>query len=156
MGFNSAFKGLNIKIYRTIIFPAILYGCETRSVTLREERRLRVFGNRVLRIFGLKRDEVKRGMEKTNCKMKGSSSILPTKRYWGDQIKQNLMDGDGVCMGERRGANRILVGRPEGKIPLGRLWRIWEYIIIKNLQEVGWRVWTGLIWLTRRTGEGFY
>ena len=47
------------KIYRTIILPVGLYGCETRSLTLREERRLRVFGNRVLRgIFGPKRDEV--------------------------------------------------------------------------------------------------
>jgi hypothetical protein len=52
-------KNLKIKIYRTIIFPVILYGCETWSLTLREERRLRVFENRVLRrIFGPKRDEV--------------------------------------------------------------------------------------------------
>ena len=50
---------LKIKIYRTIILPVVLYGCETWSLTLREERRLRVFENRVLRrIFGPKRDEV--------------------------------------------------------------------------------------------------
>ena len=42
-------KNLNIKIYRTIILPVVLYGCETWSLTLREERRLRVFENRVLR-----------------------------------------------------------------------------------------------------------
>ena len=48
-------KTLKIKIYRTIILPVVLYGCETWSVTLREERRLRVFENRVL---GPKRDEV--------------------------------------------------------------------------------------------------
>ena len=48
---------LKIKIYRTIILPAVLYGCETWSLTLGEERRLRVFENRVLRgIFGAKRD----------------------------------------------------------------------------------------------------
>ena len=48
-----------IKIYRTTILPAVLYGCETWSLTLREERRLRVFENRVLRrVFGPKRDEV--------------------------------------------------------------------------------------------------
>ena len=48
-----------IKIYRTIILPVVLYGCETWSPTLREEHRLRVFGNRVLRsIFGRKRDKV--------------------------------------------------------------------------------------------------
>jgi hypothetical protein len=51
---------LKIKIYRTIILPVVLYGCETWSLTLREERRLRVFENRVLRrIFGPKRNEVK-------------------------------------------------------------------------------------------------
>ena len=52
-------KNLKIKIYRTIILPVVLYGCETWSLTLREERRLRVFENRVLRkLFGPKRDEV--------------------------------------------------------------------------------------------------
>jgi hypothetical protein len=46
------------KIYKTVIFPVVLYGCETSSLTLREEHRLRVFENRVLRrIFGAKREE---------------------------------------------------------------------------------------------------
>ena len=54
-----AFQKLKIKIYRTIILPVVLYGFETCSLTLREERRLRVFENRVLRrVFGPKRDEV--------------------------------------------------------------------------------------------------
>jgi hypothetical protein len=52
-------KNIKIKIYRTIILPSVLYGCKTWSLTLREERRLRVSENMVLkRIFGLKRDEV--------------------------------------------------------------------------------------------------
>ena len=52
-------KKLKIKIHRTIILPVILYGCETWSLALREECRLRVFENRVLRrVFGPKRDEV--------------------------------------------------------------------------------------------------
>jgi hypothetical protein len=52
-------KNLKIRIYRTIILPVVLYGCETWSLTLEEESRLRVFENRVLRrIFGPKRDEV--------------------------------------------------------------------------------------------------
>jgi hypothetical protein len=50
-------KNLKIKIYKTVILPVVLYGCETWSVTLREEHRLRVFENRVLRIFGPKREE---------------------------------------------------------------------------------------------------
>ena len=52
-------KNLKIKIYRTIILPVVLYGCETWSLTLREKRKLRMFEKRVLRrIFGSKRDEV--------------------------------------------------------------------------------------------------
>jgi hypothetical protein len=52
-------KNLKIKIYRTIILSVVLYGCETWSFTLREERRVRVFEHRVLkRIFGPKREEV--------------------------------------------------------------------------------------------------
>jgi len=51
-------KNLKIKIYKTTILPIVLYGCETWSLTLREERRLRVFENRVLRVFGPKRDEI--------------------------------------------------------------------------------------------------
>jgi len=52
-------KNLKIKIYRTVILPVVLYGFETWSLTLREERRLRVSENRVLRrIFGFKKDEV--------------------------------------------------------------------------------------------------
>ena len=52
-------KNLKIKLYRIIILPVVLYGCETWSLTLREERRLGMFENRVMRIFGPKRDEVK-------------------------------------------------------------------------------------------------
>jgi len=51
-------KNLKIKIYRTIIFPVVLYGCETWSLTLREERKQRVFENMVLRIFGPRRNKV--------------------------------------------------------------------------------------------------
>jgi hypothetical protein len=51
-------KNLKIKIYKTVILPVVLYGCETWSLTLREENELRVFENRVLRrIFGPKREE---------------------------------------------------------------------------------------------------
>jgi hypothetical protein len=56
---------VKIKIYKTIILPVVLYGCETWSLTLREEHRLSVFENRVLRrIFGPKRDEVTGGWRK--------------------------------------------------------------------------------------------
>jgi hypothetical protein len=53
-------KNLKARIYKTIILPVVLYGCETWSLTLREEHRLKVFANRLLRrIFGPKKDEVK-------------------------------------------------------------------------------------------------
>jgi hypothetical protein len=58
LSFSLLFKNLNFKIYRTILLPFVLYGCETWSLTLREEHKLRVFENRVLRIYGSKRDEV--------------------------------------------------------------------------------------------------
>jgi hypothetical protein len=52
-------RNVKVNIDKTIILPVVLYGCETWSLTLREEHRLRVFENRVLRrIFGTKRDEV--------------------------------------------------------------------------------------------------
>jgi hypothetical protein len=59
-------KNVKVKIYKAIILPVVLYGCETWSLALRKEHRLRVFENRVLRrIFGPKRDEVtNRRMEK--------------------------------------------------------------------------------------------
>jgi hypothetical protein len=54
-------RNIKVNIYKTILLPFVLYGCETWSLTLREEHRLRMFENRVLRrIFGPKRDEVMR------------------------------------------------------------------------------------------------
>jgi hypothetical protein len=57
-------------------------------------------------------------------------------------------------MGEGRVAYRILVGRPEGRRPLGRPKRRWEDNIEMDLQEVGWGAWNGLIWLRIGTGGG--
>jgi hypothetical protein len=57
-------------------------------------------------------------------------------------------------MGEGRCAYRVLVGRPEGRRPLGRPRRRWEDNIKVDLQEVGWGAWTGLIWLRIGTGGG--
>jgi hypothetical protein len=59
LSYNLLWKYINIKVYRTIIFPVVLYGCEIWSLKLREELKLSVFENRVLRgIFGPNRDEV--------------------------------------------------------------------------------------------------
>jgi hypothetical protein len=56
-------------------------------------------------------------------------------------------------MGERRGRYKVLVGKPDGKRPLGRPRRRWEDNIKTNLREVGRGVWTGLIWLSIGTGD---
>ena len=55
-------------------------------------------------------------------------------------------------MGERRGANRVFVGKLEGKRPLGRPRHKWEDNIKIDLQEVEWGAWTGLIWLSFEVG----
>jgi hypothetical protein len=92
-------KNTKIKVYRTIILPVVLYGCETWSVTLREEHRLRVFENRVLRwLFGPKRDGVtgkwrKLHNEELNDLYSSPNIIWVTKYYLGDQIKKNEVGG---------------------------------------------------------------
>ena len=107
-------------MYRTIILPVVLYGCETWSLTLREERRLRVFEKRVLRrVFGPKRDEEKGEWRKLhNEELRDLYSLPNTVRV----VKSRRMRWAGhvARMGEGRGVHRVLVGKPEGKRPLGR------------------------------------
>ena len=130
-------KTLKIKIYRTIILPVVLYGCETWSLTMREERRLRVFENRVLRrVFGPKRDEVTGEWRKLhNEELRDLYSLPNIVRV----VKSRRMRWAGhvARMGEGRGVHRVLVGKPEGKRPLGRPRLSWEDNIKMNLKEVG-------------------
>jgi hypothetical protein len=71
---------VKIKIYRTVILPVVLYRCETWSITLREEHRLRVFENRVLRrIFGPKRDEVTGGWRRLHGLYSSPSAVRVIK-----------------------------------------------------------------------------
>ena len=106
-------KNLKIKIYGTIILPVVLYGCETWSLTLREERKLRVFENMVLgRIFGPRRDEVTGEWRRLhNEELNDFYSSPNTVRV----IKSRRMRWTGhvARMGEERGAYRVLVGKPE-------------------------------------------
>jgi len=139
-------KNLKIKIYRTVILPVVLYGFETWSLTLREERKLRVFENRVLRkIFGPKRDEVT-----------GEWRILHNEElndlYSSPNIVQVIKSrrmrwaGHVARMGEEMGVYRVLVGKPERRSPLGRPRRRWVNNIRMDLQEVGYVYmdWIGL------------
>jgi hypothetical protein len=74
----------------------------------------------------------------------------------GDQIEKNEIDGHVACKGEMRGVYRCLVGKPEGKRPLGRSRRKWEDNIKIYLQEVEWGrgVWSESSWLRVGTGGG--
>jgi hypothetical protein len=112
-------KNIKIKIYRTAILPVALYGCETWSLTLREEHRLRVFENRVLRkIYWPKRNKVA-GVEKTTEQM-----IKSRRKRWTGHV---------ACMGDRRGAYRVLMGTPNRKRQLVRPRHRWEDNIKMNL-----------------------
>jgi hypothetical protein len=72
-------KNVKITIYKTAILPVVLYGCETWSLTLREEHRLKMFENRVLRrIFELKRDEVVGNWRKLHNKELHNLYSLPS------------------------------------------------------------------------------
>jgi hypothetical protein len=114
---SSRLLSINVKIktYKTIILPVVLNGCETLSLTLRVEHRLRVFENRVLRrIFGPKRDEGIGGWRKLhNEELHGLYSSPSIVRV----IKARRMRWAGhvARMGEVRGTYNILVGRPEGR-----------------------------------------
>ena len=133
-------KYLEIKIYRTIILPVVLYGCETWSLTLREERRLRVFENRVLRrVFGSKRDEVTGEWRKLHNEELRDLYSLPNI-VWVVKSRRMRWEGYVAPMRERRGVHRVLVGTPEGKRPLRRPRHRWEDNIKMDLQEVGFGV----------------
>ncbi|KAJ4446128.1 hypothetical protein ANN_12820 [Periplaneta americana] len=120
--------------------------CETWTVTLRKEQRLRVFENKVLRkIFGAKRGEVTGGWRKLH-------NTELHALYYSPDIIRNIKSrrlrwaGHVARMGESRNAYRVLVGRPEGKRPLGRPRRRWEDNIKIDLREVGYddREWINL------------
>jgi hypothetical protein len=130
-------RNVKVKIYKTIILPVVLYGCETWSLALREEHRLRVFENRVLRrIFGPKRDDV------TGECMKLHNEELHDLYSSPDiirQIKSRRMRWAGhvESMGEDTKLYRVLVGKSEGKRPLGRPMDRWEDGIRMDLGEIG-------------------
>jgi len=129
-------KNIRVKIHRTVILPFVLYGCGTWSLALREELRLRVFENRVLRrIFGPKRDEVTGEWRKLHNEDLYNLYCSPNI-VWVIKSKRMRWAGHVARMGERRGVYRVLVGKPEGKRPLGRPEHRWEDNIKMDLQEV--------------------
>jgi hypothetical protein len=110
-------KNIKIRVNRTIKLPVVLYGCETWSVTLREEHRLRVFENRVLRrIFGPKRIEVI-----GECRRLHKEEF--DDLYSDEQLVKNELGGTCSTYEKRRGARTIFLGRPQERRPIGRVRR---------------------------------
>jgi hypothetical protein len=109
---------------------------------------------RVLRrIFGPNKDEVTGEWRRLhNKELYAMYSSPDTIR--ANKSKTLRWAGHVACMGERRGAYRVLVGKPEGRRPLGRPRCRWEDNIKMDLREVGWGSKTGSIWLRARTGGG--
>jgi hypothetical protein len=133
-------KNINITIHRTII----LYGCETWSLTLREECWLRVFENRVLgRKFGSKRDEVTKEWRELHNEeltdLYSSPNLIQVIKS-----RRMRLAGYVACTKERRDVYRVLVGKPDEERQLGRPMRRWEDNIKMNIRVVRW--W-GIYWI---------
>jgi hypothetical protein len=118
--------------------------------------RLRVFENRVLwRIFGPKRDEVTGELRRLHSEklyaLYSSPNVFrvskPRRMRWAEHVAR---------MEAKRGAYRVVVGKPEGRSSLGKPRRRWQNNNIMDIQKVrgGSGVWTGWIWLTIGTGGG--
>jgi len=125
-----------MKIHRITILFVILYGCETWSITLTEERRLRVFEKRALRrIFGPQTDEGTGEWRRLHNEVlnvlyssPNTIRVIKSRRMkWARHVAR---------MGDSKGAYRVLVSGPERKRTLGRSRRRWQDNIKTNLQEV--------------------
>jgi hypothetical protein len=123
-------KSLKIKIYRTVILPVVLYGCESWSLILGEEHRLRVLRTECrggyLDLKGRKTSWRKLHNEEFHSPY-SSPNIVRVIRWAGHVAR----------MGEGRGVFRALVGRHEGKRPLERPSRRWEDSIKLDLRKIG-------------------
>jgi hypothetical protein len=137
-------KNLKVEVHKTILLPVVLYWFETWSLTLREERRLRVSENMVLRrIIGPKRDEVTGDWRKL---YNGELHKFYSSPDFIRQIKSKRMSwmGHVARMGEARNVCGVLVGKPEGRRPLGRPRRRWEDGIRMDLKDI---CWGGVEWI---------
>jgi hypothetical protein len=129
-------KNLKIKIYSSVILSVVLCGYKTWSLTLRQEHRLRVFENTVLRrIFVPKRQEDGSWRKLLNDELHNLYSSPNIVRVI--KSRRTRWAGYVARIGEGRSVYRVLVGRPKGKRPLGRPRHRWEDNIKTDLREIG-------------------
>jgi hypothetical protein len=135
-------------MYKTIILLLVLYRCETWSVTLREEHKLRVFKNRVLRrMFGPKRDEMM-GWRRLHNEELHNLLLLPNiirmiqwrNMRWAGHLARTEVN---------RSVYGVFVRKPAGKSQLRQ--HRWEDNVKMDLREMGCWMWTGFIWLRIET-----
>jgi hypothetical protein len=149
-------RKVRVKIHKIIIVSLVLYGCWTWYLTWRVEHRLRVFEKWVIRrIFGHKRDEVTGGWRLRNEELHSSYSssdnrVIKSRRMrWTEHVA--------------RVRERLLVGNPKWKRPLGRSRHIWEYnihvapdrdqwrFLVNTAMYFGFQKSRGISWLAERT-----
>jgi hypothetical protein len=122
-------KNLKVKIYKTVILPVVLYGCETWSLILKEKDRLRIFEKGVMRIFGPKKEEKVHNDELHSLYSSPNIvKVIKSRMGWAGHVAR---------MEEGRGVYMVLVGRPERKRPLGKPRRRWVDNIKLDIREAG-------------------
>jgi hypothetical protein len=135
-------RSIKIRIFKTISLQVVLYGCETWFQTLREEHRLRVLEDRVLRrLFGPKRDEV---TGEWRIFHNGELHNLYSSPNIIRQIKSRRMRWAGNLARMMRKLYKVSVGKPKGKRSLGRPRRTREGGIKMDFREIGWE---GVVWI---------
>ena len=127
-------KGQDDEAIKTVFSCTTLYGCGTGFVTMKEERRLRVFENRVMRrIFCPRRDEVtgewRRLHNEELYDLQSSPNIT-----WVNKSRRMRWAGHVARTGNRRGVYRVLVEGPERRRPVGRPRRKWEKNIKMDIE----------------------
>ena len=124
-----AIQKYGVEINITVTLPDVLYGCDTLSLTVSEEHKLRVFENMVLRkIFGPMKDEMtcecRRIHNEEFYDLYSSPNII-----WATKLRRMRWAGHVARLGDRRGAYRVLVGIPDEKRLLGRPVCRWEVLM---------------------------